>query len=82
VVVDWATLYVQRVPDGAIESVAIGAEIPLSTDIDVLSEWNAYDAVRWRDPATLGLEMPWGEVLGVPLPLTGGLSLVGTLPST
>jgi hypothetical protein len=68
VTVDWARLHVQRLPEPAIHSVPIGVEIPLSTDIDVVCDWNTYDAVRFASENVVVLRMPWGEEIPVPLP--------------
>jgi hypothetical protein len=72
VVIDWARLYVQRVPDGAIENVHVGVEIALSTDHDVVAEWEVYavDIVG----ANVRIRMPWGEVVTVPLPPAGDVT--------
>lgn len=74
VVVDWARLYVLRLPELTPDSVPVGVEIPLSTDPDVVGEWEPYDAVRFSGPDAAVLRMPWGEEIAVSLPLAGAVT--------
>ncbi len=73
VIVDWARLHVQRLPDAMLHTVDVGVEIPLSTEIDCVLDWNAYDAVRFVGDE-LRLHMPWGEDVVVALPATAPLT--------
>ena len=58
VIVDWATLYVQRLPGAEIEAIPVGVEVPRATSIDSVYEWNAYDAVRFRRKEVVTVRMP------------------------
>ena len=71
VVVDWARLYVQHVPDRGIVSHAVGATVPRSLDPDDVSDWTTYDAMRFVSSTTLELRMPWHERLVCSLPASG-----------
>ena len=73
VVIHWARLYVQRVPDGSLECVHVNLEIPLSTHHDVVDDWEVYGAVDIVG-SSVRIRMPWGEVLSVPLPPTGDVT--------
>ncbi|MGE5184410.1 MAG: hypothetical protein ACM31C_20210 [Acidobacteriota bacterium] len=72
-VVDWAELRVQRVPDGPIERHTIGARVARSMDPDELSEWNTYDALSFAGDDAVALQMPWGDTLTVALPIAGAI---------
>ena len=71
VVVDWARLYVQHVPDPDIASHAVGANVPRSFGPDDLSEWRTYGVMRYVTATTLELMMPWHERLVCSLPAMG-----------
>src|SRR6185503_8466122 len=47
VIVDWATPYVQQVRQTAVDAVAVGVELPGSSDLELAREWNTYHAVRF-----------------------------------
>ena len=49
-VLDWARLTVLRLPEASVHEVAVGVELPRSTDVDLVQEWNTYDAVSSRQP--------------------------------
>ncbi len=80
-VVDWARLHAQRLPDLDIHSVAVGVEIPLSTDPDTVFEWRPYDMVRFASPDVVVLTMPWGEEISVPLPADAAVTCRGFAPN-
>lgn len=69
VLVDWAAIYTQRLPDGPIERVDIGTTISRSTDPDDLGEWELHGVVSFAAHGTLMIELPWGEALEVELPV-------------
>lgn len=71
VVVDWARLYVQHLPDRDIMSHAVGANVPRSLDPDDVCDWTTYDSMRFVTATTLELRMPWHERLVCSLPATG-----------
>src|SRR5690242_13282322 len=58
VVVDWARLYLQHLPDRDIMSHAVGASVPRSLDPDEFCDWT-YDSMRFVTVTTLELRMPW-----------------------
>jgi hypothetical protein len=78
-VIDLGHVYVQRVPDGAIERFAVGATLPLALDFDEVSEWELYDALRFTSPSRFEISLPWGERVACQLPVTA-LPL-GTFPA-
>lgn len=65
VIVDWGRIYLQAMPDGAIQEVPVGTSVPRSTSFDHVLEWRSFDTVVWTDGA-LVLELPGGPVV-VPL---------------
>jgi hypothetical protein len=70
VIVDWASLYVQRTSDGALEPHAVGCDIPRALDVEVVAEWDTYSRLRFLDDDRVELEMPWlGPKLVVELPV-------------
>ena len=71
VVVDWARLYVQHLPDREIVSHAMGANVPRSLDRDDFFEWTTYGAMRFLAANTLEFTMPWRERIVCSLPATG-----------
>lgn len=74
-VLDWAYLHVLRLPELTVHSVAVGAEIPLSTDPDVYNEWETYDAVRFASDDVVVVRMPQGLEISVPLPPEGAITV-------
>lgn len=70
VLIDWAAIYMQRLPDGPIGRVALGTRIPQSTDPDDLHEWELHGAVSFAAHGTLMIRLPWGETFGLRLPVT------------
>jgi hypothetical protein len=77
VVVDWSRLYVQPLPGSAIQSFPVGVAIPLSADLDEVSEWDTYDAIEFVAEDELTLQMPWGETLRVSLPAPAAITAEG-----
>jgi hypothetical protein len=73
-ILDWATLFIQRLPDGAIEEHTIGVSLPCSINRDVVHEWDMYERVRFTGPDTVELALPWDERLAVPLPVAGPIT--------
>jgi hypothetical protein len=74
VIVDWATLHLQRLPGAAVASVAVGVELPRSTDLELVLGWRPYDAIRFAGEDALVLSLPWGDELTVALPVEGPLT--------
>jgi hypothetical protein len=74
-VLDWACLHVLRRPGLTVHSVAVGVEIPLSTDPDVYNEWETYDTVRFASDDVVVLRMPQGLEISVPLPPEGAITV-------
>jgi hypothetical protein len=70
VVVDWARLYVQRLPDRDIVSHAVGATVPRALDPDDIRDWTTCDSMRFVTATALELTMPWHERLVCSLPAT------------
>jgi hypothetical protein len=73
VVVDWAKLYVRRVPDGEVVVVDVGSEVALATDPDELAEWKPYDMLAWESPervrvGTTSIAVPPTGAVIVPAP--------------
>jgi len=78
VLVDWAELFVQKLPGADIDRVRVGVEIPRSRDYEQeVSQWATYEAVRFDSADVVTLVMPWGEELRVPLPATGAVTSHG-----
>lgn len=77
IIVDWAQLYVQRVPHGDVCCVEVGVEVPRALEVEEVLDWDAYDAVSFDGDDIAVLRMPWGELLPVPLPPTGPITSRG-----
>lgn len=67
--VDWAAVYIQRVPEGVIERYAVGATLPRSFDLDDLAAWTTADRMRFASADSLVLTLPAGGELVVTLPI-------------
>ena len=80
VVVDWARLYVQHLPDRDIASHAVGATVPRSLDPDDICDWTMHDSMRFVTATTVELTMPWHEHVICSLPATG-VPIATYLPS-
>jgi len=74
VIVEWARLHVHRIPDPLPVTVAVGVDVPRSTDIDVIHGWRPYDVVSFTSDDTIQLCLPWGDVQTIRLPLTGAIT--------
>lgn len=80
-VVDLAQLFVQRLSSPAVvQRFAVGVELPLSTDLDALLDWDRYDAVGFVE-RDVTLRLPSGagltsEVHRFPLPPVADLTVV------
>jgi hypothetical protein len=70
VVIEWAQLYVQRVPDGEIARHAVGVLAPRALDFEDVGAWATYGAMRFATDEMLELTMPWGERITCTLPVT------------
>lgn len=70
VVVDWARLYVQRLPDREIACHSVGALVPAALDPDEVESWTTYGAMRFAAANTIELTSPWHERITCPLPIT------------
>jgi hypothetical protein len=70
VIVEWAQLHVHRIPDPSPVTIAVGVQLPRSTDLDVIREWRPYDVVAFATADTVTLGLPWGDVQTVQLPPT------------
>jgi hypothetical protein len=75
-IVDWARLHVQRLPEATLYSAEVGVEIPRSTPLDLLDAWTTYDALRFVGEG-LTLRMPWSEEVSVALPPTAPITCHG-----
>jgi hypothetical protein len=73
--VDWATLYVQRLPDGPIQPFPVGMRVPASTDPDEMFEWNTHEALSFAGPDRIAFRSPTGPSAEATLPLDGPLTL-------
>lgn len=67
-VTDWAALFLTHLPDLTTYRVAVGVDLPLSTDVDDVDEWDTYHAVRFTGDEEVILTMPWQDEVRVPLP--------------
>ena len=74
VLADWARLYVHRVPDAAPIEVAVGVDLPRSTELDVVQEWRPYDLVRFTSDDAIVIALPWGPEISLTLPPAGPLT--------
>ena len=77
VVVDWAELFFQRLPEPRVDRFPVGIEIPLATDPDVVNHWDTYGAVRFLSSDAVALTMPWGEEMRVSLPVADSITSHG-----
>ena len=75
IVLDWAYLHVLRLPELTRHSVAVGADILLSTDPEVYLDWDTYDAVQFTAADVLALRMPDGRDVPVSLPPEGPITV-------
>lgn len=72
VLLDWAMLYVQRVPDGAVEASPVGTWVKRSMEADEVLGWDLYESLRFSGGKhRLVLPLPWGGVLELGIPLGG-----------
>ena len=71
VVIDWAELVVQPIPDGTPIVVPVSTRAPASLDLETLSDWNVFGALELRGQRAV-IRLPWGEV-EVPIPPAGGI---------
>jgi hypothetical protein len=74
IIVDWAQVHLQHLPDAVITTASVGVEVSLSTDVDVINEWETYDAFCFQGDDAVVLDMPWGENLTVRLPPEGPIT--------
>lgn len=80
-VVDLAQLFVHRLSSPeVVQRFAVGVELPLSTDLDALLDWDRYDAIGFRgDEVTLRLPSGAGltsEVHRIPLPPVADITVI------
>ena len=68
VIVDWARLHVHALDTLALSTVAVGTELPRSTNEAEVLEWQVYDAVRFENDENVLLRMPWAQEVAVQLP--------------
>lgn len=72
VLLDWAMLYVQRIPLGAVEASPVGTWVKRSTEAAEVMGWDLYESLRFSgDKHRLVLPLPWGGVLELGIPLGG-----------
>jgi hypothetical protein len=74
VLIDWATLFIQPVPEGEVEASAIGTWVRRSTDPDEIYGWDLYESVRFTRNHQLTVPLPWGGLLELPVPLGGSVT--------
>lgn len=74
VLLDWAQLYVQRVPDGAVEHVAIGTEVSRAADPDALFAWSLHGCVSVVGDERVAITLPSGGRLEIDLPPRGSVT--------
>lgn len=71
VLVDWAEVVVQPVPDGDPIAVAVGTLLPRGFDVDTFSEWSLHGAWQFSDADGVTVVLRWGGGLKVELPPAG-----------
>lgn len=81
VLIDWAVLYAQRIPDGQIEASPIGTWVRRSMNPDELLGWDLYESIRFVSPNRLVLPLPWGGTLDLLLPLGGPVTTPNATPT-
>jgi hypothetical protein len=69
VIVEWARLYIHRLPDGETTSHPVAALVPRALDPDEVNGWRTFDAMRFVTATTLELTTPWGQRVACELPL-------------
>lgn len=80
-VVDLARLFVHRLSSpGDLQRFAVGVDLPLSTDLDALLDWDRYDTIAFRE-GVLTLRLPSGagltsEVHRIPLPPVADITVI------
>lgn len=75
-IIDVATLYVQPLAPvvGAPQRQPVGLELPLSTDLDWLQEWDCFGALVFR-AGLVEVRLPGGALVATALPPTGPLTV-------
>lgn len=68
VLIDWATVHVQRMPDGPIISVVLGTPVSRATNYEDVAEWTLHDAITFTAKDRLAIELPWGDHVEVAAP--------------
>jgi hypothetical protein len=81
ILIDWATLFIQQVPDGEVEASAIGTWVRRSTDPDEIQGWDLYESLRFTRNHQLTVPLPWGGLLELPIPLGGSVTTPPPPPS-
>jgi hypothetical protein len=74
ILIDWATLFIQQVPDGEVEASAIGTWVQRSIDSDEIHGWDLYESLRFTRNHQLTVPLPWGGVIELPVPLGGSVT--------
>ena len=79
-VVDLARLFVHRLSSPVLQSFSVGVDLPLSTDLDALLDWDRYDTIAFRE-GMLMLRLPSGpgltsEVHRIPLPPVADITVI------
>jgi hypothetical protein len=74
ILIDWATLFIQQVPDGEVETSAIGTWVQRSIDSDEIHGWDLYESLRFTRNHQLTVPLPWGGVIELPVPLGGSVT--------
>lgn len=74
VLIDWATVHVQRVTDGPVVSTAIGTPVPRATSYDEVAEWTLDNATTFPSNDRIAIQLPWGERIEIALPLSGPIT--------
>lgn len=81
VLVDWAELLVQAVPDGAPHATAIGTVLPRSFDHDAFADWRLHGALCFAAGDRVTVRLPWSPDATLEVVLPGPES-VTTGPPT
>lgn len=82
VLIDWAVLYVQELPSGAVEASPVGTWIKRSMEPAELLGWDLYESLRFVGKRRLELPLPWGTTLELRIPLGGPVTTPSPVPDT
>lgn len=81
VLVDWAELLVQAVPDGTPRVTAIGTVLPRSFDHDTFADWRLHGALGFAADDRVTLRLPWSSDARLEVALPAAEAITTSTPA-